>query len=661
MAASIEPIIMVGDIDQDVPAPADATTPAGLGSGQTGLLAQPAPHLASAPMVAGQRAEWPDPIIRPRDSNLSTRFIFVVAFVACLGLLISNVFWRKQFLGDEGFYGVTAVNMLRSPAYWLRPSFRPDGNFLADKDGFAHPPFNSYLYALSLWPSNARLSTDAAPPPAISLAGPEVIHAVAFALLLYFIFRLIEPFDRKAAMFTVLLLIASPAIRNYYSQLEAEPLMTTSGIAGLSYMLRSGPVAMQLRFVFISGLCLGLAFALKLWLCGPLALAVAAALVLQLRRSPDFIRNILVALAVFAVGFVLPAGLHLAAIALFYPGDLTFWLKNIYFGVFTHAGISGAKMAGAGVSSDWIHPVWYYVPALYRDHFFLVPIILLGAAALFRAALAPRPTRVSTEADPARPHNTRQLLLILAAGLAGVFPLSLIKVKEPLYVLSCSIFLYCLAGLCLAALVRRFTAEPTTPSGWIEKLGLIGTFGVLAGLPVLYALHVQQGKITGWFVVGHSLVIALLLFLVWMSRGRAGAPFERGIQLACVVAIAGSLGLNLLTARPQDKAISRLIAPQLAANAPRELSFIASNYKSYQYSTFRSGCYWHELDFQQTPETVLSVPGFNRVWAFILDKDDLQKPEIVPWLAWLQSHATEKTGELNAQLGTISGLRVFVR
>src|SRR5688572_8672220 len=78
-------------------------------------------------------------------------FILLLAATASICMLILNVFWRESYEGDEGFYGVTAQNMLQSPAYLLRPSSFPAGDFAAGKDAFAHPPFNSYLYALALW------------------------------------------------------------------------------------------------------------------------------------------------------------------------------------------------------------------------------------------------------------------------------------------------------------------------------------------------------------------------------------------------------------------------------------------------------------------------------------------------------------------------------
>jgi hypothetical protein len=658
---------MVRDFDRDIgAAPASGRIPAkptGLGADETDPDREAARAQESQQAVCDAQPQRGEPIqpSQATGSAVSTRFTLLLAALACLGLLLSNVFWREQFFGDEGFYGVTALNMLRSSGYVLRPSFRPDGDFLADKDGFAHPPFNSYLYALSLWPGNARSFSQANPPPPVALAGPEIVNAVAFALLLYFVFQFLRTFDPKAATFTVLLLIASPAMRNYYSQLEAEPLMTTAGIAGLYYAVRSGPGAAKLWFVFASGLCLGLAFAFKLWLCGPLGLAIAAALVLRVREASNPIRNTLCALPVFGIAFLLPAGVHLAAIGLCYPQDLQFWLKNIYFGVFTHAGISGSKVAGVGVASEWVHPIWYYGPALYRDHFFLLPILLLGVAALFWE-VQQKTGPIDRIPESYSKGRTTQLVWILFAGFSGILPLSVIKVKEPLYVLSCSVFLYCLAGLCLAALVRRFSSAKHMGPGWLEKAGLIAIIAAAAIIPALYALHIQQGKITGAFVMAHSGVAALVLVLFWMaSRRHAGVLFERGMGISCIAVMIGSFAFNWLTTRPQDRAITQLISPVVGSNSPTELSFIASNYKSQQYSTFRSGCYWRELDLERTPAVLLSTPQYAHVRAFILDADDLENAGTAPWLAWLQSHAMEKTDELNAKPGKTSGLRVFVR
>src|ERR1041385_4240032 len=298
------------------------------------------PSVSSEPDVGG--------LVAPKSevgesSGFRHSVMLVVVVCACIGFLAVNLFRREGYTGDEGFYGVTALNMLHAPSYVLRPSYYPLGDFAADKDGFAHLPFNSYFYALSLAVSRG------------SLAGPEVVNAISLVLLLFFSYRILRLFDTNAALFAVLLLGASPATFLYYSQLEAEPLMTTAGIAALYYALRAGPGLDRKRCLFFSGICLGLAFAFKLWLFGPLALATGVALIVRTGTLSHFLkarafprgstgeasgsalRPLLLGVIVFAAGVIIPAGLHLLAVACFYPADLGYWIKNIYFGVFTNA------------------------------------------------------------------------------------------------------------------------------------------------------------------------------------------------------------------------------------------------------------------------------------------------------------------------------------
>ena len=116
----------------------------------------------------------PEIISRARVGGFRFRYWGMLALASgtCVVLLALNIFRREGYTGDEGFYGVTALNMLHAPGYILRSSYYPLGSFASDKDGFAHLPFNSYFYALSLMISKA------------SLAGPEVVNAIALGLQL---------------------------------------------------------------------------------------------------------------------------------------------------------------------------------------------------------------------------------------------------------------------------------------------------------------------------------------------------------------------------------------------------------------------------------------------------------------------------------------------
>jgi hypothetical protein len=148
---------------------------------------------------------------------------------------------------------------------------------------------------------------------------------------------------------------------------------------------------------------------------------------------------------------------------------------------------------------------------------------------------------------------------------------------------------------------------------------------------------------------------------LWSRRKKSARMFAWSVYGLCAIAVLGGSGYEFVTQRPRDKFITRITRPYWEANSPDALSLIASNFKSYQFYTYHRGCYWHELPLQQNPESLMSQPGFTTVRAFILDPEDQQKPEIAPWLVWLQAHAVEKTAELDAQFGHASGFRVFIR
>jgi hypothetical protein len=495
---------------------------------------------------------------------------------------------------------------------------------MADKEGFAHPPFSSYLYALSLWLSRG------------SLAGPEMVHALAFAGLLFFAYRLLAGVDRLAACAAVLLLAASPAMQAYYGLQESEPLMTTCGLAGLYCCLRRT----SLLWPFLGGLCLGFAFALKLWLCAPLVLAAATAIVF--RSAP--LREKLVALALCVLGGLIPSALHLLAIAFWYPQDLGFWLREIYFGIFMSAGISGSKLSGSGTPTEWMHPVWYYAAALYRDHFFLLPIVLFGGRSLWRDNRLRGP-----------------LLLVLAAGMSGLLPLSLMKVKEPLYILACTVFIYLLAGCCLAAMINRIRTTGALDSVSL-KLGGAITLGLMLLFPLAYLRHIQPDKITSTFVLLHTVTLTAILAAVLVSHWkRKPALLQSALYAACALAVIGTFAHTWLTQRGRDAAIARAVMPYLENNPPNALSFIASNFKGYQYYTYHRGCYWRELPLDAEPATLLDSAPFASVRVFIVEALDQRKPELAPWLRWLEAHTTEKTGNFTRPEESSPGVRVFVR
>jgi hypothetical protein len=235
------------------------------------------------------------------------------------------------------------------------------------------------------------------------------------------------------------------------------------------------------------------------------------------------------------------------------------------------------------------------------------------------------------------------------------------KVKEPLYVLSCTVFLYLLAGSCLAALIRRLR-ENREIEALSFKVGAVATVGLLLGVAAAFAVHIQPDKLTRGFVLVHSVTMAAMLGIIILSqRKRSGVTLERGLYAAGAVAIVATFTHNWTIRTPRDQAIARLIMPYLEQNSPTALSFVASNFKSYQFYSFRRGCYWRELPLRASPATVLDSNPLQSVRVFIVDPVDERKPEFAPWLRWLEAHTTEKTRNLALPRESSSAVRVFVR
>ena len=579
----------------------------------------------SVPIISAPRSVTAN----PARHAVAGRLVFAIALTAIVFMLLLNVFRRVSYFGDEGFYGITALNMLHDPAYLLRPSYFPLGDFMAEKDAFAHPPLNSYLYALALWISNG------------SFVGLEVLNALSLGLFLFFAYRLLAAFDVQTARFAVVLFAASPAILHAWSEVEAEPLMSAVGVMALYYGARAGFQTGQRGPLFLSGLSLGLAFAFKLWLFAPFALAVTVLLGARAWQANATVSQKLRSLVLVAVAAIIPAAAHLLSVACFYPEDLPFWLRKVYFGFFIREGISGGKFSGDVIDPRWVHPIWYYAGVLYRDHFFLVPLIVLGFSSLLRD-----------------PRLNREVLWVCTAGVAGLVPFSLMKIKEPMYILSCTVFIYFLAAACLAALVRRLNSSITTkPSG---KLGTAAIVALLMLFPLAYAWGIRPREITLPLVLVHSAILALILFVYWWSR-RGGRIVEGAIYATCAVGLLLGFFYDGVTRRPRDKVITRLIQPYIEGNSTKSLSLVATEYKAYQFYAFRRGCYWDELPIYQSPATVFGSAELSHARAFVIEPEDLVKPEMKPWIAWLEANTTEKTSDLNAQLGAVSHLRVFVR
>jgi len=179
--------------------------------------------------------------------------------------------------------------------------------------------------------------------------------------------------------------------------------------------------------------------------------------------------------------------------------------------------------------------------------------------------------------------------------------------------------------------------------------------------PLAYVWGIKPREITPALVFAHSVVLILTLLIFWWSRRTEGRPLEWTVYATCAAAVVIGFFHDGITRRPRDETISRMIRPYIEGNSTEALSLVATEFKSYQFYTFRRGCYWDELPLHQAPATVFGSPDLSHTRAFVIEPEDLVKPAMAPWIAWLEKHTSEKTAELNTALGKDAGLRLFVR
>ncbi|WP_375770441.1 glycosyltransferase family 39 protein [Archangium gephyra] len=561
------------------------------------------------------------------------RLLFVVRAVVIASLALAfvrGVVFKRIETGDEGVNGTMALNMCRSLELAVRPSYIPGGSedwAGHDLPGIGNTPFHSALLALGGCPLGGR---------------PEAMGLVSFAALaatLLFTYRLVALWERRAALLTTLLLAISPTVLWQFRLLEMEPVLVAWGMAG-TYWIARGELSGGRWHSLLGGACLGLGFLTKLWLVAPFLLAslgLLATVRLQRRRLA------LGAVALIAAGFLGTASLHLVFVALRSPADVPLWLTQVYFAPFLGQSIGGSKMDGAGVPPGWVHPFWYYPAILYREHFFLVPLLLSALPALKRRA-----------------HATAGLLATIGLGLASLIPLSLPAIKESLYILGLLPFLYALAGLGVSALL---SGEGTPgPSGGLERRALLiaGLFSAAAVLLIgaAHARGLKRDDLTPVYVGVHALGVGGAWLLAYAAARLDGA---RAIELAgglCALSLAGFGAYDFTTPQPPYKEISELLRPYTEPLPPGRESFISPQYKVLQLYLLRNGRYWQSFYTALHPEALEASITSGEHCAFVLGPEEHEDPRLAQLERQLELHAVELSAGLPE--GAWGAFRVFV-
>jgi dolichol-phosphate mannosyltransferase len=512
----------------------------------------------------------PDPQASARPSAARPRPIptrACAALLACAAAyaFASGVLDAQLRTDDEGVNVTMARNVMESSALLLRPSVVPGGlsDWLAqDLPLLGNTPFFAALLALGGL--------------AAGLHGMAALSFLAFACTVFFTHRLLALEDRRAAWFAIVPMAVSPSLHAQFSLIEFEPTLTALCAAGLYCFVR-GARDRRLPFSFLGGALFGLGFLTKLWLITPYALAATGFLVVhglseRVRRGgrSGVRRHVLAA----ALGFALCASLHLAWVALRSPADLVPWIESVYLGIFSGRGVTGAKLSAIGQYAAIPRPVWFYPLQLYRDQPFLLPLCAFGLPALARQARG----------------SLANLLALLFGGLLGVVILSIPAVKEPLYVLAVTPFLYMLAGLSLAALSADLDTYHRSNASVVKAVNLLCVTLVCASV-LWFVMRPHSGGLSGTQLAAHA--TGLLLPLIVGTCWTRGLGLLRPL-LACAAAVLPVwVGIQtwMHTSLPHAE-LAHVLAPLLADAPPQQVTFIAPHSRILTGYLHRAGRDW---------------------------------------------------------------------
>jgi len=485
-------------------------------------------------------------VAEPPGETAHPRSLWVAAVLALCVSATLFVHERQLRTDDEGINVTMARNIAADGALLVRPSLYPGGT--GDWVGRDLPELGNlptYPALLSVFDALGGLAAMGA----LSLLG--------LWLCVYFTARTAALVSPRAGAYTGLLMVCSPAVLEHFALLEFEPMLVACCAAGL-YTLVSGVERRSRSRSAIGGALLGLGFLVKLWLIVPYVLAGCGFFIVQaaIAQAAGRGTHLRACAAAATAGFLVVAGAHLAFVAIASPQDLSLWLHHVYLGIFTGAGVTGDKLSALGDRAAHT-PVWYYPALLVREHVALLPLILFGLPALLRRS-TPRQS---------------WLLAAIVLGIAGLVPLSVPAIKEPLYALPVLPFLYMAAGLCVAAFERADERYARIDAGLLRMVCVL--CGVL--LLIAFYQHMSRAQLgeVAWTPLLRTAVATGMCAVVgfaWLQGRR---------HLPAAVAAMALLSLMVATfeapSRRSDAParIAAMLGPHLRDANPAEPSYVA--------------------------------------------------------------------------------------
>jgi len=264
-------------------------------------------------------------------------------------------FFRSHFYISDEAVNLQMVKNMKSygSELMVRPSYDPGGHKDWEKESLVHILMTPVFHYMNLL-FNKLLNLNL-------IQSGAILQALFFATFFLFLLRPLGLLDQSNIFFF------SIAPITYFLLIEHEGAMTLFGF--LSLLTANRGLEMKKSILFAcSGIFLGVAFLLKLWLIGPFGIGLIFVLINSILKREFTSFNYIKFCLILIISFILTSSIHLLFVYFYAPEDIFKWVNQVYIGVITGAGDYGAKSN----NNAWGHPWYYYIYCALRD---LLPIL----------------------------------------------------------------------------------------------------------------------------------------------------------------------------------------------------------------------------------------------------------------------------------------------
>jgi 4-amino-4-deoxy-L-arabinose transferase-like glycosyltransferase len=534
-------------------------------------------------------------------------FVWFFLLLAIYSGFVCAKLGASDLTQDEGSFGISALNIRADYHQLAMVGEQPAGP--AASKPFLYPVF--LLSSIFVFGQNA-----------FAIRIVNVIALAVASIFLYASARSLLKDDILALLASSFFLLNAGTI-SYGRLVTADPFVVLWGCVGLFGAVRFYEEE-RARWAMLSGFGLGLAFLSKLWLIFPYALACLVLFVLKFLTKKG-LRFFALPLLAFVI-FLFISSLHLLAVIILTPHDLSHWLDT-YFGISL-----GSRVAGGGFDpAMWYRPWWFYFAGVFKITFFVFPMILLGTPALTK-------------------RRNLVLTAVVVALILPIFLLSLFRVKETVYIFPVFPGLAIVVALGLDYFFRTAT-----------RTGII-TFTIVSML------------VAAWFYrqsvfAQRELILIEVFYLVYLLAGFAGSHYSvltRAIVVTALLLATFVVGImavrRTLEHRTYYREIAEYFKNRLRSLAPGNVAFVSPEFAALSFSTFRTGQYWQTYYFHED-DAVFERDLIDRRQVFyVVDPSGKLyggQPSPGEWQA-LREHAHEISPEVEAFIGHPIALRIFV-